>query len=143
MKRLKQHAEIIVFTASHQSYADCIINYLDPNSDLFDKRLYRANCIALPNGQYTKDLRIFANRNLSNLVLIDNAALSFYFQILNGIPIIPFYTNRQDRELFELEKYLMGLVNQSDLRVANDRAFRMRDIQNGETPFDCLEKIFK
>ena len=49
-------------------------------------------------GMYTKDLRIF-DRPLSQLVLIDNAAYSYAWQVDNGIPIIPFYDHKDDREL--------------------------------------------
>ena len=83
-----------------------------------------------------------ANRDLRNVVLIDNAAISFYFQIFNGIPIIPFYNNKKDTEMYELEKYLMSLLDVPDVRPINEKMFRMKDIQDGETPFDCLEKIF-
>ena len=41
LQKLKPHAEIIVFTASHHSYADIILDYIDPNNELFDHRLYR------------------------------------------------------------------------------------------------------
>lgn len=39
---------------------------------------------------FVKDLRVI-NRNLSDMILIDNAAYSYSFQLDNGIPIIPFY----------------------------------------------------
>lgn len=35
-------------------------------------------------------------RDLKNVVLVDNAAYSFGFQISNGIPIIPYYDNKSD-----------------------------------------------
>lgn len=60
-------------------------------------------------GMYIKDLRIFADRSLDQIVLIDNASYSFSWQIDNGIPIIPFYDNKADRELQSLEKYLVKL----------------------------------
>jgi len=43
------------------------------------------------------------------MVLIDNAAYSFSFQVDNGIPIIPFYDNKQDTELLHLVSYLREL----------------------------------
>ena len=46
-------------------------------------------------GMYTKDLRIL-NRSLEDVVLIDNAAYSFGWQIDNGIPILPFYDSDED-----------------------------------------------
>lgn len=79
---------MIVFTASYQEYADPILNYLDPEGVLFQARFYRDSCYRLfqpmPNGQgttemYVKDLRIFKNRSLSDIVLVDNSIYSFAF----------------------------------------------------------------
>lgn len=48
------------------------------------------------DGMYIKDLSIF-NRNLNNVVLVDNAAYSYFNQLDNGIPIIPYYHDDKDR----------------------------------------------
>ena len=40
-----------------------------------------------------KDLRIIANRSLKDMVIVDNAVYSFAFQLDNGIPIVPFYSD--------------------------------------------------
>ena len=40
------------------------------------------------------------------MVLVDNAAYSYAWQVDNGIPIIPYYDNKEDRELLHLEGYL-------------------------------------
>ena len=53
-----------------------------------------------------KDLRILGNRQLKNIVLVDNSPYSFGPQIENGIPIIPFFYNKEDRELYNLIGYL-------------------------------------
>ena len=79
IKALKPHAEIIVFTASHYTYADTILDYLDPDRSLFDLRLYRRNCVKTPENLYVKDLRILKNRDFKDICLIDNAAYSFSF----------------------------------------------------------------
>ena len=42
--------EIIIFTASHQKYADPIIDYLDPKRDMISYRLFRDNCYETENG---------------------------------------------------------------------------------------------
>lgn len=39
---------------------------------------------------YVKDLRVLG-RDLSGVVLVDNAAYSYAFQLDNGVPILPFY----------------------------------------------------
>ena len=51
---------------------------------------------------YIKDLRIFSNRDMGRMVLVDNAAHSYYFQLSNGIPIVPYYSNKKDTELRSL-----------------------------------------
>jgi CTD small phosphatase-like protein 2 len=43
------------------------------------------------------------NRNLSETVLVDNAAYSYAFQLDNGIPIFPYYHGQIDFELKALE----------------------------------------
>jgi CTD small phosphatase-like protein 2 len=56
---------------------------------------------------YVKDLRVIANRDLKKMVLVDNAPYSYYFQLDNGIPIVPFYDDSTDTELLTLHKFLM------------------------------------
>jgi CTD small phosphatase-like protein 2 len=39
---------------------------------------------------YVKDLRII-NRAMADMILVDNAAYSYNYQLDNGVPILPFY----------------------------------------------------
>lgn len=48
------------------------------------------------NGFYIKDLRIIAERDLKDIVLVDNLSHSFGFQIDNGIPILEWHDNKDD-----------------------------------------------
>lgn len=41
LEAVNQQFQVIVFTASHQSYADAVLDFLDPDGDLIQKRLYR------------------------------------------------------------------------------------------------------
>lgn len=59
----------------------------------------------IAEGFYVKDLRIFANRDLRHMVLVDNAAYSYALQLENGIPIIPFYKRKDDTELVDLVSF--------------------------------------
>jgi CTD small phosphatase-like protein 2 len=88
-------------------------------------RLYRDSCIRTADGVYVKDLRIFENCiNLEDIVIVDNAVYSFGYQLENGIPIIPFYDDKEDEELLHLMQYLECLVkNGGDIREHNKRAF--------------------
>jgi CTD small phosphatase-like protein 2 len=98
-----------VFTASHQAYADAVLDYLDPTGKYFSFRLYRDSCLKTSDGYYVKDLRIFGNRRLEDLILIDNSVYSFAFQLENGVPIIPFYRDNRDEELYHLMTYMQGV----------------------------------
>jgi CTD small phosphatase-like protein 2 len=57
--------------------------------------LFRRHCDYIEEGYYIKDLRLLG-RNLKKVVLVDNAAYSYAFQINNGIPIIPYYDAETD-----------------------------------------------
>lgn len=87
----------MVFTASHSSYANVVIDYLDPSGKYIQHRLYREHCYPT-SGMNVKDLRII-NREMSEMVLIDNAAYSYVYQLDNGVPIIPYYKGKHDFEL--------------------------------------------
>jgi len=100
---MSKHFEVVIFTASHGCYANVVLDYLDPNHEYIQHRLFRDNCIQTKEGIYIKDLRIFKGRNLKEIILVDNAAYSFGYQMENGVPIIPFYDNKADRELIRLE----------------------------------------
>jgi len=71
----------VVFTASEQSYANAIVDRIDPEGKFFDYRMYRQHCIEtnfhLGGSTYLKDLRIIANRDLKDIILVDNATLCF------------------------------------------------------------------
>lgn len=116
--------EVMVFTASHQCYADAVLNYLDPDRRLIHHRLYRNNCISI-NGANIKDLRIFTNRNLKDVVLVDNNAFSFAYQLDNGVPIISWYDDPADMELKHLIAYMKILALAEDVREVNRRTFSL------------------
>jgi Dullard-like phosphatase family protein len=125
---IKKDYVIIIYTASHQSYADSVLNYLDPNNEYFEYRLYRHNCVeAYVEGEklYVKDLRILKNVKMENMTIIDNSVLSFAFQLENGIPILPFYDNYDDNELLFLKNYLCDISSSNDLRIENKTRIKM------------------
>jgi CTD small phosphatase-like protein 2 len=50
-------------------------------------------------------------------VIIDNLVHSFGLQIDNGIPILDFTNNKNDRELLGIEKLLMEIKGVDDVRA--------------------------
>lgn len=132
LEAVNQCFQVIVFTASHQSYADAVLDFIDPQRELIHRRLYRDSWYETQEGIYIKDLRIFANRKLSDLIIVDNAVYSFGFQLNNGIPIIPFYDDPTDQELFHLVPFLEILADCDDIRAKNKEAFQLEQMGNEE-----------
>ena len=100
-----------------------VLDELDPEGEYIRHRLYRRNCIEIHENIYAKDMRI-VNRELSQMVLVDNAPYSYIFQLENGIPVLPFYQG-EDGELVMLERYLEEMVHCDDVREFNKKRFRL------------------
>jgi Dullard-like phosphatase family protein len=125
---IKKYFMIFVFTASQQALGDVVLDYLDPENEIFDKRLYRNNCYQtkLNNDTiYIKDLRILKNVDLKDVVIVDNSVLSFSFLLDNGIPILPYYGNKNDTELIILVNYLKHLSTFDDMRIENRKNIKL------------------
>jgi len=128
LKQIMNNYVVIVYTASHQTYADEVLNYLDPKKEIFAYRLYRHNCIKVKmesESIYVKDLRLFKNIDLKKIIIIDNSALSFAFHLESGIPILPYYDNKDDVELLTLVNYMNSIARVDDLRVENLKFLKM------------------
>lgn len=79
LRQANEQFQVVVFTASHQSYADVVLDWLDPKRELIQYRLYRDSCMETEEGVFIKDLRIIKNRKLKDIVIVDNAVYSFGF----------------------------------------------------------------
>lgn len=124
LTKVSKNYEVIVFTASQQCYADAVLDYLDPNREIIHYRFYRQHCIFM-DGVYIKDLRIFANRRIKDMIIVDNFVHSFAYQLDNGIPIISWVDYEDDKELHGLIYYLKKLVKVEDVRETNKKIFRL------------------
>jgi len=140
LRELSHYFEIMVFTASHSCYANVVLDYLDPHEEFIHHRLFRESCVVSEEGLHVKDLRVIGNRNLQDIILVDNAAYSFGFQLENGIPIIPFYDNKADQELRNLIPYLKFLSSVKDLREVNKQTFKLHQYLEHDEPEELLEK---
>ena len=58
---------------------------------------------------YMKDLGVIKNRKIKDLILVDNSCFSFCRNLSNGVPIIPYYDDKNDIELLNLMEFLVGL----------------------------------
>ena len=114
-----------------------VLDYLDPEKRYIHHRLFREHCYATPEGMHIKDLRVL-NREMSDMVLVDNAAYSYLHQLDNGIPIIPYYKGADDYELKALESYVDSMLLVKDMRLVNRRTFKLQEYRNY---FHNLEKL--
>ena len=119
---------IVIYTASHFSYANSVLNYLDPENKYFYNRLYRSDCIDIKyNGKdiYIKDLEIFQDFDLKNILIVDNSVLAFAFHLDNGIPILPYYDSQKDFELLFCAFYFESIFQYDDLREINKKYMKL------------------
>mmetsp|Transcript_22978 Transcript_22978/g.22715 ORF Transcript_22978/g.22715 Transcript_22978/m.22715 type:complete len:90 (-) Transcript_22978:13-282(-) len=72
-----------------------------------------------------KDLRIFLDRKIQDIAIVDNSAYSFAFQLDNGIPIISWTNRKEDTELLNLIDYLKQLSEADDIRAFNRKKFKL------------------
>jgi len=99
LKVLSKYYEIIVFTAALQDYADCAIDYIDPDKAI-KYRLYRQHTTLNDNG-FVKDLSKLG-RDLKRVIIVDNIKDNFQLQEENGIWIKSWDDDLEDNALFEL-----------------------------------------
>ena len=79
------------------------------------------------NGFYIKDLRILKDRSLKDMIIVDNLAHSFGFQLENGVPILEFINDKKDEELKHLMEYLLEAHKYDDLREFNKERLKLHE----------------
>jgi len=107
--------EVVIFTASLSSYADRVLDLLDPSGELIQHRLYRENCL-MTEGYYVKDLRVLCGRKLRDIVLVDNSVFSAAYQLENWVEVVSWYSDPGDTELLTLLRWLPKFAKSSDVR---------------------------
>ena len=117
--------EIVVFTAGEREYADTILDFMDGDRIIIKHRLYRQHCVSPSKGIFVKDLRVISDRDLKDIILVDNSIVSFAYQLSNGIPIAAFTGDTNDEELLYLVTYLEELFTQPDVRTYIDKTFKL------------------
>ena len=147
---IKNDYNIVIYSSSNQIYVDKILDFLDPNQEYFNYRLYQNHCHKFnicDKTYYTKNLNIFKGIcDLKDIIVVDCSVLGFGFFLDNGIPIIPFYDSKEDVELKLLSYYLVCIASNYDLRVALKRDMKldsyleMAKQKNGKTDEDENEE---
>ena len=110
--------EVIIFTASISKYASPLLDILDKDKNI-KYRLFREHCTYI-NGIFIKDLKRL-NRNLKDVIIVDNSPLAFAFDSENGLPIKTWYDDPDDIELMKIEPLILFLSKTNDVRPFIER----------------------
>ena len=129
LSQVAEKYQVGVFTASHREYANAVIDLIDPAGELIEFRLYREHCYETTEGIFIKDLRVLRNRDLKDVILVDNSVYSFGFQLDNGVPIIPYFNDPNDQELVYLAQYALSLASADDVREQNAATFQLEEFK--------------
>ena len=135
IKDISKFFEIITFTASIPAYASPLLDILDKERNI-QHRLYREHCTFL-NGVFIKDLKRL-NRNLKDLIIVDNSPLAFAFDTDNGLPIISWFDDPVDKELYNIQPLLEFLANTKDVRK-----YIKKFVKNNNINYEMAHKIIK
>lgn len=109
IEELSEYFELVVFTAAMQSYADLVIDGIDPKQKI-GGRLYRQHTVT-SGASNLKDLSKLG-RDLNKIIIIENCAENFSLQPLNGIHIKDFEGDENDEELDILKEELIKLAKE-------------------------------
>lgn len=140
LKEVSQHFEVVVFTASLKYYADRIIKILDPKRQYISDILYREACCKTKSGKLVKDLQVIGGVALENMILVDNNMYSMWPQPTNGIPILHFTFDRNDRELEHLQEYLIAIAQQPHQKRFTE-TFRVKELMYSQSLADYYSKF--
>lgn len=127
---LGKYYEICVFTAGTQDYADACLDYIDPDRQIIKHRLYRQHCVNPVYGVYVKDLRIIRDRDIKDIIIVDNSIISFAYQLDNGIPIKAYMRQEKDEELLFMVTFLEEIYSYPDPRIHIRKTFCLKDLRN-------------
>lgn len=107
--------EIVVLTASESDYADIILDFIESNNKYFAHRIYKDQCIVKEDFYLFKNLNVLTyNRNLKDIVIVDNSVKNFALFICNGLPIVEFTGSETDQELCKITNYLLQLAKEDN-----------------------------
>ena len=105
--------EIVIFTASVSKYADPLLDILDKNKNC-KFRLFREHCTPI-NTCFVKEIKKLG-RELKDIVIVDNSPMSYALNPENGLPILTWFDDKEDRELYNISSILEFLSFVPDVR---------------------------
>ena len=99
LEKISKRFEIVIFTASISKYAGPLLDILDKNK-CCSYRLFREHC-TLINTSFVKDLKKLG-RDLKDVIIVDNSPMAYLLNSDNGLPILTWFDDKNDRELYKI-----------------------------------------
>ena len=81
-------------------------------------------------GVYVKDLQIIDDRDLKDLIIVDNSIISFAFNLANGVPIKAFVGEGNDEELLYMVTFLEEIFSIQDVRGHIEKTFKLKSMMS-------------
>ena len=89
LHKMKKIYELILFSLGTSEYVSPIIKNLEKNEQFFEHVLYRQH-VTYDNGYFFKNLNLL-NRDVKNIIIVDDNYKNFKYHKSNGICIKPFF----------------------------------------------------
>ena len=133
LENISKKFEVVIFTASISKYAGPLLDILDKNK-ICSYRLFREHC-TLINTSFVKDLKKLG-RDLKDVIIVDNSPMAYLLNSDNGLPILTWFDNRKDRELYKICPILDFLSSVPDVRE-----YISKIVVNNEISYNLAQKI--
>ena len=135
LEKMDKIYELVVFTASISKYADPLLDLIDKKG-YCPYRLFREHC-TLINTTFVKDLQRLG-RDINNIIIVDNSPVSYALHPENGLPILTWFEDKSDRELYKITPILQFLSSVPDVRE-----FIPKFVENNTINYDKANEIIK
>ena len=135
LEKMSKKYEIVIFTASISKYAGPLLDILDKDK-FCSFRLFREHCTFL-NSSFVKDLKKLG-RDLKDIIIVDNSPMAYLLNSDNGLPILTWFDDKDDRELIKIIPVLDFLSSVPDVRE-----YIKKIVINNEISYDKVPKVIK
>ena len=135
LEKMDKIFELVVFTASISKYADPLLDLIDKKG-YCPYRLFREHC-TLINTTFVKDLQRLG-RDIKNIIIVDNSPVSYVLHPENGLPILTWFEDKSDRELYKITPILQFLSSVPDVRE-----FIPKFVENNTINYEKANEIIK
>jgi len=115
-------------------YANAIVDKLDPNH-LISYRYYREDCTFVGHG-FVKDIAQLG-RDLKDVIILDNAPISYTLQPFNALPSYTWVGDKSDTQLHDLLFILKALANVDDVRE-----YLRKIVKSNKIDYEIAFKLF-